>query len=959
MAKSSTRKPPRNKTARNPKAPVKAPARPARARKSPAAKSPAAKPPTAKPKSPKPRSPKPKAAKSAPRTGKWVYAFGGGKAAGRADMRNLLGGKGAGLAEMASLGLPVPPGFTITTEVCTAYYAGAKTYPKDMERQVAAALAEIGRITGRTFGDEVNPLLVSVRSGARASMPGMMDTVLNLGLNDVTVEALAKQSGDRRFAYDSYRRFITMYSDVVLGVEHHHFEEILDDHKDRQGYTLDTDLDADDWVALVERYKERLAEEQGEPFPQDPHAQLWGAISAVFGSWMNQRAITYRRLHGIPEHWGTAVNVQAMVFGNMGETSATGVAFTRNPSTGEKRLYGEYLINAQGEDVVAGIRTPQEISEAARIAAGSDKPSLEKTLPAAFAELTRIYGVLERHYRDMQDLEFTIEQGKLWMLQTRSGKRTARAALKIAVELANERLITRREAVMRVDPGALEQLLHPTIDPKAERNVVATGLPASPGAASGEIVFSADDAEALKAQGRSVILVRIETSPEDIHGMHAAEGILTTRGGMTSHAAVVARGMGKPCVSGAGALRIDYAAATMTIAGHLLKKGDIITVDGSTGQVLLGRVPMVEPALSGEFGTLMGWADAVRRLGVRANADTPNDARIALKYGAEGIGLCRTEHMFFDQDRIRAVREMILADDEKSRRQALAKLLPMQRADFTELFEIMHGLPVTIRLLDPPLHEFLPHTPEEIAEVATAMGADPKKLADRARELAEFNPMLGFRGCRLAIVYPEIAEMQARAIFEAAVAAAKRAGRPVVPEVMVPLIASKQELDLIKSRIDAMAAAVAKETGAKIAYQVGTMIELPRAALLAADIAQSAEFFSFGTNDLTQTTFGISRDDAASFLGSYMERGILAADPFVSIDREGVGELIRIGVARGRATRRNLKVGICGEHGGDPSSVAFCHEIGLDYVSCSPFRVPIARLAAAQAALGKEAASQA
>ena len=902
----------------------------------------------------KPAARKPAAAK-APRAAKWVYAFGGGKAEGRTDMRNLLGGKGAGLAEMANLGLPVPPGFTITTEVCTAYYANAQTYPKELARQVDAALAEVGRITGKTFGDATNPLLVSVRSGARASMPGMMDTVLNLGLNDQTVEALATKSGDKRFAYDSYRRFITMYSDVVLGVEHHVFEEILDDHKDRRGYALDTDLEADDWVELVERYKERLAEERGEPFPQDPHAQLWGAIGAVFGSWMNQRAITYRRLHNIPEHWGTAVNVQAMVFGNMGETSATGVAFTRNPSTGEKRLYGEFLINAQGEDVVAGIRTPQEISEAARKDAGSDKPSMELALPQAFKELTRIYGVLERHYRDMQDLEFTVEQGKLWMLQTRSGKRTAKAALKIAVELADEGLITRQEAVTRVEPGALDQLLHPTIDPKAERQVLATGLPASPGAAAGEIVFSADDAETMKAQGHRVILVRIETSPEDIHGMHAAEGILTTRGGMTSHAAVVARGMGKPCVSGAGALRIDYAAGTMLIAGRTLKRGDIITVDGSTGQVLAGRVPMVEPELSGEFATLMGWADRVRKLGVRANADTPGDARIALKFGAEGIGLCRTEHMFFDEDRIRAVREMILADDEKSRRAALAKLLPMQRADFTELFEIMRGLPVTIRLLDPPLHEFLPHSEAEIAEVAAAMGADPRKLADRARELAEFNPMLGFRGCRLAIAYPEIAEMQARAIFEAAVAAAKSTGKPVVPEVMVPLIASKAELDLVKSRIDAMADAVAKETGAKIAYQVGTMIELPRAALLAGEIAQTAEFFSFGTNDLTQTTFGISRDDAASFLGTYMARGILAADPFVSIDREGVGELVRIGVERGRAAMPKLKVGICGEHGGDPSSVAFCHEIGLDYVSCSPFRVPIARLAAAQAALGKGA----
>ena len=911
-----------------------------------------------KPAAPAKAPPKKPSAK-APAKSKWVFGFGNGKAEGRADMRNLLGGKGAGLAEMANLGLPVPPGFTITTAVCTHYYENGNAYPKNLQEQVRAALAQVGRNTGKTFGDGDNPLLVSVRSGGRASMPGMMDTVLNLGLNDATVEALAKNSGDKRFAYDSYRRFITMYSDVVLGLGHHHFEEILDDHKDRNGYTLDTDLTADDWVDLVGRYKERLEEEHGAPFPQDPHEQLWGAISAVFGSWMNQRAITYRRLHGIPESWGTAVNVQAMVFGNMGETSATGVAFTRNPSTGEKKLYGEFLINAQGEDVVAGIRTPQEITELARKEAGSDKPSMEKAMPAAFNELTRIYGVLERHYRDMQDLEFTVEQGKLWMLQTRLGKRTAKAALRIAVELANEGLITRKEAVTRIDPGALDQLLHPTIDPNAERKIIATGLPASPGAASGEIVFSSDEAEALKAKDRKVILVRVETSPEDIHGMHAAEGILTTRGGMTSHAAVVARGMGKPCVSGAGALRVDYAAGTMSIAGRTFKAGDIITIDGSTGQVLAGRVPMTEPALSGEFGTLMGWADAVRTLGVRANADTPNDARVALKFGAEGIGLCRTEHMFFEEDRIRAVREMILADDEKSRRAALAKLLPMQRADFVELFEIMQGLPVTIRLLDPPLHEFLPHSEEEIAEVAAAMGADPKKLADRARDLHEFNPMLGFRGCRLAIAYPEIAEMQARAIFEAAVEAAKRTGKPVVPEVMVPLIATKAELDLVKASIDAMAEAVARETGTKVAYQVGTMIELPRASLRAAEIAETAEFFSFGTNDLTQTAFGISRDDAASFLGTYMARGILASDPFVSIDREGVGELVRIGVERGRKTKAKLKVGICGEHGGDPTSVAFCHEIALDYVSCSPFRVPIARLAAAQAALGKGPAGEA
>ena len=900
-----------------------------------------------------------KASVKAPAKAKWVYRFGNGKAEGRAGMRDLLGGKGAGLAEMANLGLPVPPGFTITTAVCTQFYANNKRYPDGLRAQVDAALLEIGRITGKGFGDGSNPLLVSVRSGGRASMPGMMDTVLNLGLNDETVAALARKSGDPRFAYDSYRRFITMYSDVVLGLGHHHFEEILDDHKDRNGYTLDTDLSAEDWIALVERYKERLEEEHGEPFPQDPREQLWGAIGAVFGSWMNQRAITYRRLHSIPESWGTAVNVQAMVFGNMGETSATGVAFTRNPSTGDKRLYGEFLINAQGEDVVAGIRTPQEITEAAREEAGSDKPSMERSMPEAFRELTRIAGALERHYRDMQDLEFTVEQGKLWMLQTRSGKRTAKAALKVAVELAGERLITREEAVTRIDPAALDQLLHPTIDPNAERKVIATGLPASPGAASGEIVFSADEAETLKARDKNVILVRIETSPEDIHGMHAAEGILTTRGGMTSHAAVVARGMGKPCVSGAGTLRVDYAAGTMSVGGHTFKAGDVITIDGSTGQVLMGRVPMTEPTLSGEFSTLMGWADKVRRLRVRANADTPNDARVALRFGAEGIGLCRTEHMFFDEKRIRAMREMILSDDEKQRRAALAKLLPMQRADFVELFEIMQGLPVTIRLLDPPLHEFLPHSDEEIAEVAAAMKADPKKLAERARELHEFNPMLGFRGCRLALAYPEIAEMQARAIFEAAVEAGKRTGKPVVPEVMVPLIATKTELDLVKARIDAMAEAVALETETRVKYQVGTMIELPRASLRAGDIAESAEFFSFGTNDLTQTTYGISRDDAASFLGFYVSRGVIPIDPFVSIDREGVGELMRIGVERGRKTRPKLKVGICGEHGGDPASVAFCHELALDYVSCSPFRVPIARLAAAQAALGKDPASQA
>ena len=881
---------------------------------------------------------------------KWVYFFGNGKAEGKAAMKVLLGGKGANLAEMSNLGLPVPPGFTITTEACTYYYANGKKLPRDLKAQAEVALTKVGRLSRKSFGDKKNPLLVSVRSGARASMPGMMDTVLNLGLNDVTVEALAK-SADPRFAYDSYRRFIQMYSNVVLGVDHHHFEEVLDGYKDERGHSLDTDLSADDWKTIVGRYKDLVLDEHSAPFPQDPHRQLWGAINAVFGSWMNQRAITYRRLNNISESWGTAVNVQSMVFGNMGEDSATGVAFTRNPSTGEKELYGEFLVNAQGEDVVAGIRTPQDLTEAARKKAGSDKPSLETVMPALYKQFAKTATMLERHYRDMQDLEFTIERGKLFMLQARSGKRTAKAALRIAVEMANEKSITRAEAVSRIDPAALDQLLHPTLDPDAPRTMIASGLPASPGAASGEITFSADEAEALKAQGKKVILVRIETSPEDIHGMHAAEGILTTRGGMTSHAAVVARGMGKPCVSGVGAIRIDYTKREMSAGGRTLKAGEIVTIDGSSGQVFAGRVAMLQPELSGEFNTLMKWADETRELGVRANADTPADARAARNFGAEGIGLCRTEHMFFDADRILAVREMILADDEKGRRSALDKLLPMQRKDFTELFEIMQGLPVTIRLLDPPLHEFLPHSEEEIAEVAKVMGTNPDKLRRRAQELAEFNPMLGFRGCRLAIAYPEIAEMQARAIFEAAVAAGKSTGKPVVPEVMVPLIATKIEFDLVKARIDAMAEAVAAESNYKLNYQVGTMIELPRAALRAAEIAETAEFFSFGTNDLTQTTFGISRDDAALFLGTYVEKGMLTGDPFVSIDREGVGELVTIATERGRAVRADLKLGICGEHGGDPASVAFCAEIGLDYVSCSPFRVPIARLAAAQAAI--------
>jgi pyruvate,orthophosphate dikinase len=890
---------------------------------------------------------------------KWVYSFSAESAEGRGGMRNLLGGKGANLHEMASLGLPVPPGFTITTEVCTYFYANGKAYPADLASQVDMAIAEVGRHAGHVFGDPANPLLLSVRSGARASMPGMMDTVLNLGLNDASVETLAKTSGDERFARDSYRRFIQMYSNVVLDVDIHNFEDILEHYKDGKGYALDTEMTAADWKAVIVDYKAKVAEATGKPFPQDPRDQLWGAIGAVFSSWMNQRAITYRRLISIPAEWGTAVNVQAMVFGNMGETSATGVAFTRNPSTGANELYGEFLVNAQGEDVVAGIRTPQNITEAARKAAVSDRPSLETLMPEVFKQFAATTKLLEKHYRDMQDLEFTVERGKLWMLQTRNGKRTARAALRVAVEMANEGLISREDAIARVEPNALDQLLHPTLDPKAKPAPIATGLPASPGAASGEIVFSADEAEVLRNTGRKSILVRVETSPEDIHGMHAAEGIVTTRGGMTSHAAVVARGMGKPCVSGVGSIRIDYAAQTMTAGGITLKKGDILTIDGGAGQVMQGAARMVQPELTGDFATLMSWADSVRRMKVRANAETATDARVARSFGAEGIGLCRTEHMFFEGERIVAVREMILSDSEQGRRAALAKLLPMQRKDFAELFEIMTGLPVTIRLLDPPLHEFLPKTDEEVDEVSKAMGVSADKLRARAAELHEFNPMLGFRGVRLAIRYPEIAEMQARAIFEGAVEAGRKTGAPVTAEIMVPLVFGRPELDSVKATIVAMAETVAKETGASVPYHVGTMIELPRAALRAGEIAETAEFFSFGTNDLTQTTLGVSRDDAGSFLGLYTVKGLLPSDPFVTLDTEGVGELVRIGAERGRVARPDIKLGICGEHGGDPASIAFCEATHLDYVSCSPFRIPIARLAAAQAALGRKAQSTA
>ena len=885
---------------------------------------------------------------------KWVYSFGDGAAEGDGGMDGLLGGKGAGLAEMARLGLPVPPGFTITTEVCAAYYVNDRCFPEAMLDQVEAAVGAVERSQGAGFGDAANPLLVSVRSGARASMPGMMDTVLNLGLNEDTVAGLAARSGDPRFAYDSYRRFMQMFGDVVLGLEHHQFEDILEHYKEGRGYVLDTELDADDWQDVIAEYKALAERDFGAPFPQDVGEQLRGAIGAVFGSWMNRRAITYRRLHNIPESWGTAVTVQAMVFGNMGEDCATGVAFTRDPSTGERSFFGEYLINAQGEDVVAGIRTPQHLTVAAKEANDSKLPAMEEVMPGVYAELVEIYQRLEAHYRDMQDVEFTVQSGKLYMLQTRAGKRTTKAALKIAVDMVSEGLIARSEAIARIDPLSLEQLLHPMLDPDAERLVLARGLPASPGAASGLVVFNADEAEKRAAEGESVILVRVETSPEDIHGMHAAKGILTSRGGMTSHAAVVARGMGRPCVAGAGAFYIDYRDHTMAVAGRTIPVGETITIDGSTGEVMLGQVPTVQPELSAEFDELMAWADELRRLGVRANADTPLDARTALDFGAEGIGLCRTEHMFFEADRIVAMRQMILAEDTAGRRAALDKLLPMQRADFAELFRIMAGRPVTIRLLDPPLHEFLPHGDDQFADVARSAGVDTDRLRHRALALREVNPMLGHRGCRLAITYPEIYEMQARAIFEAALEVGAERGEAVTPEVMIPLIASRSELELLKANIDAVAQAVAEERGTQPSYQVGTMIELPRAVLRAAEIAEHAEFFSFGTNDLTQTAFGISRDDAASFLERYRAVGVLAEDPFVAIDEDGVGELMRIGVERGRQTRPELKIGICGEHGGDPGSVRFCHRIGLDYVSCSPYRVPIARLAAAQAAIAED-----
>lgn len=894
-----------------------------------------------------------------------VYTFGGGQArsdeAGgdpRSRDKTIVGGKGANLAEMAGIGLPVPPGFTITTEECVRYLADGGDFSAELKAQVADALPHIEAAVGKKFGDAADPLLVSVRSGARVSMPGMMDTVLNLGLNDNTVVGLAVTSDDERFAWDSYRRFIQMYSDVVLGLDHHQFEDALEIIKENNGYFADIEMQSEDWKALVREYKAIVETQLGRPFPQDVHEQLWGAIRAVFDSWDSDRAKVYRRLNDIPGDWGTAVNVQAMVFGNMGDTSATGVAFTRDPATGEKAYYGEWLVNAQGEDVVAGIRTPQYLTLASRTRAGAKAPSMEEAMPAAYAELAAVFELLERHYRDMQDIEFTVERGKLWMLQTRSGKRTAKAALKMAVDMVAEGLIDEATAVRRIDPMALDQLLHPTLDPAAARDVLTRGLPASPGAASGAIVLDADTAEKRAEMGESVILVRVETSPEDIHGMHAAKGVLTARGGMTSHAAVVARGMGRPCVSGASAVSIDMASRTLRIGGRDLREGDVITLDGTNGEVMAGQVATIEPELVGDFGTLMVWADQYRRMKVRTNAETPADCRVARQFGAEGVGLCRTEHMFFDAERIAAVRQMILAEDEKGRRAALAKLLPEQRADFHGIFEVMAGLPVTIRLLDPPLHEFLPHEDAEFDELAEVIGIGVATLKRRADELHEFNPMLGHRGCRLGITFPEIYEMQVRAIFEAACDVAAQGGEAPVPEVMIPLVATRKELAILKQLVDRTAKAVFAEKGREIGYMVGTMIELPRAALMAGEIAEVGEFFSFGTNDLTQTTLGVSRDDASKFLGAYVEQGIFPRDPFVSLDIEGVGQLVELAAERGRATRSNIKLGICGEHGGDPASIAFCEQVGLDYVSASPYRVPIARLAAAQAVLGEGAAAR-
>jgi pyruvate,orthophosphate dikinase len=882
-----------------------------------------------------------KPARAAARKKKWVYFFGGGKADGRGNMKDLLGGKGAGLAEMTNLKVPVPAGMTITTEACNEFFRMGKKYPPGLWEQVLENLKKIEKTMGMKFGDPENPLLVSVRSGAKFSMPGMMDTVLNLGLNDRTLQGIIRKTGNERFGYDAMRRFITMFGNIVMGVDRQKFERAMEEMKEKKGVKLDTELDAGDLRKLVEDFKVIYRRETGEEFPEDPLEQLKKAINAVFGSWFGDRAVKYRNLHGIRHDLGTACNVQAMVFGNTGDTSGTGVGFTRDPSTGRNRFFAECLINAQGEDVVAGIRTPLHIDE------------MKRKFPKAYKELDGIYKKLEKHYRDMLDIEFTVQEGNLYMLQTRVGKRTAAAALKIAIDMVKERLIDKKTAVMRIDPMQLDQLLHPMIDPKAQVKVLAKGLPASPGAAVGQAVFTADEAEAAAADGRKVILVRTETSPEDIGGMHAAQGILTARGGMTSHAAVVARGMGKCCVAGCGALNINEAQRSFTVNETVVREGDYLTLNGSTGEVMLGEAPLIQPKLTGDFGTVMKWVDEFRKIGVRANADTPHDAEVARNFGAEGIGLCRTEHMFFEPDRISAVREMILSDDEQGRRKALAKLLPMQKEDFVGIFKAMDGYPVTIRLLDPPLHEFLPHSDEELRALARDMDVPFDKLKARNNALHEFNPMLGHRGCRLGITYPEVYEMQTRAIMEAACELKKKKAK-VIPEIMIPLVGHVNELKVMRELVERVADEVQKKYGTKVPYTVGTMIELPRAAVTSDEIATQADFYSFGTNDLTQTTFGLSRDDAGRFLPYYVEKGILDDDPFVTIDTGGTGVLMEIAVAKGRKVKKNLKMGICGEHGGDPRSVEFCHGIGLNYVSCSPYRVPIARLAGAQAALKKK-----
>ena len=884
---------------------------------------------------------------------KFIFSFGDKKTKKISNSRNILGGKGANLAEMARLGLPVPPGFTISTKMCEIFYKNNKKLTSKVKNEIKKELKKIEIKTSKKFGEDSNPLLISVRSGSRVSMPGMMDTILNLGLNDKTVLALSKKTLNERFAKDSYRRFIQMYSNVVMGIETHHFEEMIDNYKLTKGVLQDTELNSEDWDGLINNFKKLIKEKTSKSFPQDVYEQLFGAINAVFLSWESKRAKTYRKLNHIPNEWGTAVNVQSMVFGNMGNDSATGVAFTRNPSTGEKKFFGEYLINAQGEDVVAGSRTPRYITKKAREDAGAKEKSMEETMPKVFKELKNIFLKLEKHYKDMQDIEFTVENKKLWMLQTRNGKRTAKAGIKIAVDMVKEKLISKKEAILRIDANTLDTLLHPTLDEKVEKKVIAKGLPASPGAASGKVVFTADEAERMSNQKEDTILVRLETSPEDIHGMHAAKGILTARGGMTSHAAVVARGMGRPCVSGSAEINIDYESKEFKVGDLVIKEGDTITIDGGSGRVMEGIVPTVKPDISGYFSTIMKWSDDFRKLKIRTNSETPKDTKMARNFGAEGIGLCRTEHMFFEEERILSVRQMIVSKDLDGRKIALEKLLPHQKNDFKEIFKIMKGLPVTVRLLDPPLHEFLPKTDKDMEDLARSLNLGVKEIKDRVAELHELNPMLGHRGCRLGISFPEIYEMQCRAIFTALIECKKEKIQSVIPEIMIPLVSTEDELGIMRKLVDEVAKKVQKENNLKLEYFVGTMIELPRAALRAAPIAKYADFFSFGTNDLTQTTYGISRDDSGKFLNDYLDHKIFETDPFVSIDKDGVGELVKIASERGRKNNKKLKLGICGEHGGDPKSIEFCSRAGLNYVSCSPFRVPIAKLAAAQAELRK------